>query len=142
MATILSILGYGLLVPYEEYPAQLTHMLMLTEQILILIEGLIFGLYLFFIYKTKEQGESSVRLLVSGDLKFVFWLGIIVSGFLFPIILEYLYSEFPDYPFLLLLTGFFLLMGGYFLRFGILAAGIKEQQPLHKLMEIQYNLRT
>jgi len=142
MGIILSTLGYGLLVPYGEYPAQPTNMLMLTEQTLILIEGLVLGLYLFFRYKTKEQGENSVRLLVSGDLKFVFWGGIIVSGFLFPIILEYLYSKFPDYPFLVFLTGFFLLLGGLFLRVGILSAGIKEQPPLHKLIETRYNLRT
>ena len=141
MGIILSILGYGLLLPSGELSYKLIGMLTGTEQILILIEAFALGLYLFYRYRTREQGESSVRVLISGDLRFIFWVGIIFSGFIFPIILEYLYSQFPGYPVLLFATGIFLLVGGFFLRFGILIAGIKDQLPMHRFIEIQYNLR-
>jgi len=37
-------------------------------------------------------------------------------------------------------TGLFLLAGGFLLRLGILASGIKEQLPMHKLIEMKMNL--
>ncbi len=141
MAIILSVLGYSILTPSEGYPAQLMDVLMRTEQVLIVIEGIVLFLYLFFRYKAEEEGKSSVRLLLSGNLKFVFWIGIIVSGFLFPIILEGIYSQFHEQHALLFLAGVSLLIGGFFLRYGVVYAGIKDQHPLQKLIEIQYNLR-
>ena len=142
MGIILSTLGYGLFISLGESSYQLINMLMSTEQILILVEGFVLALYLFFTHRTGDQGETSVRLLLSGQLKYLFWGGIVLLGFVFPIVLEYLYSNFPGYPILLLATGLFLLFGGFFLRLGVLASGIKEQLPMHKLIEIQYNLRT
>jgi len=139
MLIILSMLGSSLLLPNGEYSSQLTNILMRTEQILVFIEAFVLGMYLFSRYRTKEQGKTSVNLLISGKLKFVFWGGIVVSGFFFPIVLEAIYSKLPEHTFLLFLTGFFLLVGGFFLRFGIISAGIKEQLPLHKLIELQYN---
>ncbi|MFC2005095.1 NrfD/PsrC family molybdoenzyme membrane anchor subunit [Chloroflexota bacterium] len=140
MGIILSVLGYSILTSSAGYPAQLMDLLIRTEQVLMLIEALVLGLYLFLRYKAEEEGKSSVRLLLSGDLKFVFWIGIIVSGFFFPIILEGIYSQFHEHYFLLFITGASLLIGGFFLRYGVVYAGIKEQHPLQKLMEDQYYL--
>jgi len=142
MGIILSTLGYGLFAPYGPSFSQMINTLVGTEQILILIEGLVLGLYLLFRYRAREQGESSILLLVMGEMRILFWGGIIAIGFIFPVLLEYLYSNFPDYPILLFATGLFLLVGGFFLRFGILTAGIKDQLPMHKLIEIEYNLRS
>jgi len=36
-------------------------------------------------------------------------------------------------------AGILLLCGGFFLRLGTLRAGIRDQIPMHRLMEIQYN---
>ncbi|MFC2070563.1 NrfD/PsrC family molybdoenzyme membrane anchor subunit [Chloroflexota bacterium] len=141
MAVILSTLGYSILTPAEGYPYQLMNALTITEQILIIIEAFVFALYLFSRYKAEEYGKDSVRLLLSGNLKFVFWIGIIVLGFFFPVILEGIYSRFHEQHFLLFLAGSSLLIGGFFLRYGIVYAGIKEQHPLQRLMEYQYNLR-
>jgi polysulfide reductase chain C len=135
MIVILSTLGADLLTRHHlgYSPAEI---LMRTEQVLTLIEGLVLALFLFFGYRTKEQGERSVRLLLLGNLKFVFWIGIIVSGFFFPIVLESMYS--PEFPFLPFLAGFFLLVGGFSLRLGIVWAGIKERPPLTNLIVIPY----
>ena len=80
----------------------------------------------------------SVQLLLSGNLRYVFWMGIVVCGFLFPIILEGIYSRFHDQYFLLFLAGTFLLLGGFFIRYVIIYAGIKEEPPMQRWLE---NLR-
>ncbi|MFC2072223.1 NrfD/PsrC family molybdoenzyme membrane anchor subunit [Chloroflexota bacterium] len=138
MGIILSVLVYSIITPSGGYPAHLINILLHTEQALILIEVFVLGLYLFLRYKGEEEGKSSVRLLLSGDMKFVFWIGIIISGFLLPLILEGIYSLFHEYHFLLFITGAFLLMGGFFLRYGVVYAGIKKQHPLQNLMEDHY----
>ena len=111
------------------------------ERILIIIEAIILALYLYTRYRAKDQGETSVRLLLSGKLKPIFWGGIVLTGFVFPILLEYTYSCCPDAPELLYATGVFLLCGGFFLRLGVLASGVKEQLPMQKLVELKANLR-
>jgi formate-dependent nitrite reductase membrane component NrfD len=103
----------------------------------ILVEGAVLALYIFLRSRAKSQGESSVSILISGDLRLVFWGGIVLLGFVFPALLYYLYAQFPDRPILLFATGFFLLAGRLFLRFGIVTAGIKDQPPFEKLIEIE-----
>jgi polysulfide reductase chain C len=141
MAIILSTMGSGLLFSQGEVFLSLSHRIVPIERIFILIEALILALYLYSRYRLKDQGETSVRLLISGKLRSLFWGGIVFIGFVFPFILEYAYSCCPDYPVLLFTTGLFLLCGGFFLRLGVLASGIKEQIPMHKIIEIKANLR-
>ena len=65
---------------------------------------------------------------------------IVLIGFVFPMALEYAFSCCPDNPELLYATGIFLLCGGFFLRLGVLASGVKEQLPMRKYMEMKYQL--
>jgi formate-dependent nitrite reductase membrane component NrfD len=136
MLTILSALGYGLLFAGGE-SLGLIHKVIGAEQILILIEAIVLAVYLLTKYRVRDQGETSVRLLLSGELKFLFWGGVVLIGFIFPVTLEYLYSHFPRNPVLLMATGVFLLAGGFFLRLGVLASGVKEQLPMHKYVEMK-----
>ena len=140
MGVVLTTMGYGLLLVQGASLDPLIPRVIGIEQILILIEGFVLALYLFSKFRAKDQGETSVRLLVSGDLKVLFWGGIVVIGFIFPVLLEYLYSHLPAHPVLLFATGLFLLTGGFLLRLGVLASGIKEQLPMHKLIEMKMNL--
>ena len=142
MGIILAMMGSGLLFSNAETLYFLSHDIIHYEWILIVIEGIILALYLITRYLAKDQGETSVRLLLSGKLKPLFWGGIVFIGFIFPMILEYTYSCCPDYPLFLYTTGMFLLCGGFFLRLGVLASGVKEQLPMKKLIEIKANLRT
>ena len=84
--------------------------------------------------------KADASYLEGFNPKFLFWGGIVLIGFLFPIVLEYLYSHFPGSPVLLLTTGLFLLAGGFFLRLGVLASGVKEKLPMHKLAEMKLQL--
>lgn len=140
MLIVLSILAYGLLFLRGEVIYPLIHRLIGVEQILIVIEAIVLAVYLLTRYRRRDQGETSVRLLLRGELKVLFWGGVVGVGFLFPVVLEYLYSHFPNNPALLVATGVFLLSGGFFLRLGVLASGVKEQLPMHKYMEMKYRL--
>ncbi len=135
MAIILSSLGTGLF----SYHSGALKTLMVGEQILVVVEGIVLYLFLARRYKTTEQGKDSVRLLLFGEMRLIFWGGIVLLGFIFPIVLENIASFFPGNTTLIFVAGGLLLLGGFFLRVGVLHAGIKEQIPMHRLMELQYN---
>jgi len=135
MAIILSTLGTGLF-SHNSGPLKV---LMHGEQMLVVIEGILLYLFLSRRYKAAEQGKDSVRLLLFGEMKLIFWVGIVFLGLIFPILLENIASLFHGNMVLIFIAGILLLCGGFFLRLGILHAGIKEQIPMHRLMEIQYN---
>jgi len=135
MAIILSTLGTGLLA----HDAGALKVLMGGEQILVVIEGIVLYLFLSRRYRAAEQGKDSVRLLLFGEMKLIFWGGVVFLGFIFPVVLESIASFFPGNAALIFAAGILLLFGGFFLRLGVLHAGIKEQIPMHRLMEIQYN---
>ena len=138
MAIILSTYAYDFISYSQGYSSHMTHMIINIEQGLIILEALVLALYLFSRYRAQGGGRNSVRILLSGNLRLVFWLGIVVASFFLPTILESLYSRYPDYSFLLLFAGFSVLAGGFFLRFGIIFAGIKEVHPLGKMIDMQY----
>jgi len=138
MAIILSTLGTGLI----SHDTGVLNVLISGEQILVGIEGIVLFLYLFRSYRTSEQGKDSVHLLLFGEKKLIFWGGIVLLGFIFPIILEGIASFFHGNVGLIFVAGLILLCGGFFLRLGVLSAGIREQIPMQRLIEIQYALRT
>ena len=140
MVVVLSVMSYGLFASSGHSLLPLIHGVIRVEQSFVLIEGFILAIYLWAVYRKGSQGKSSVHLLLFGDLKWLFWGGIVALGFFFPMILESLYSQLPGYPMLLVLTGLFLLCGGFFLRSGVIAAGIKEQFPMHRFVEAKIRL--
>lgn len=144
MSLVMGIFATGKSILQGVFSPSLIKSLMKTEQILIMSEGIILVIYLYRRNLTKnqgEQGELSVRLLLKGELKFLFWVGIVLSGLFFPFVLESLFSQFPDYPILLWSAGIFLLIGGLLLRYGILSAGVKNQIPMERWVEAQHLLK-
>ena len=136
MAIILSILGTGLL----SNESEALKVLMRGEQIFVAIEAIVLYLFLSRRYRAAEQGKDSVRLLLFGKMKLIFWGGIVLLGFVFPMILESIASFSHGNVTLIFTAGLLLLFGGFFLRLGILHAGIKDRLPMVRLMEIQYEL--
>ncbi|MCX8119034.1 MAG: polysulfide reductase NrfD [Desulfobacterota bacterium] len=135
MAIILSLLGTGSL----SYASPAMKILMYGEQIFIVIEGIVLYLFLSRRYRSSEQGKDSVHLLVRGDFRYLFWGGIILLGFIFPVLLEWLSKAFQS-PAVLWMAGLSLLTGGFFLRLGLIRAGVKEQIPMQRWLEFQHGL--
>ncbi len=136
MAMILSTLGTG----FFSHDAAALKVLMHGEQVLVVVEAIVLYFFLFRGYRASEQGKDSIRLLVFGEMKLIFWGGVVLLGLIFPMILENIASFFPGNVALIFVAGTLLLCGGFFLRLGILRAGIKDQIPMHRLMEIQHDV--
>jgi formate-dependent nitrite reductase membrane component NrfD len=135
MAIILSTLGSGLF----SHDSGSLKVLIHGEQMFVVIEGIVLYLFLSRRYKAAGQGKDSVQFLLFGEMKLIFWFGIVLLGLIFPIILENIASLFRGNVVFIFIAGIFLLCGGFFLRLGILHTGIKERIPMHRLMDIQYN---
>jgi len=136
MAIILSTLGTG----FFPHDAQALKLLMHAVQIFVVIEGIVLYLYLSERRRVSEQGMDSVRLLIHGEKKFVFWGVDVLLGLILPFVLLSVAVFTHGNVLLIFSSGLTLLGGGFFLRLGVLHAGIKEQIPMHRLMEIQYNV--
>jgi formate-dependent nitrite reductase membrane component NrfD len=136
MAIILSTLGTGLF-PYNE---PVLKVLLYAIQILVVIEGIVLYLYLSGRYRASEQGKDSIRFLLFGEKKLIFWGVDVLLGLIFPFVLLSI-ALFSDGNVSLIFTaGPLLLCGGFSLRLGVLQAGIKDRIPMFRLMEIQYEL--
>jgi len=61
---------------------------MIVEQTFVVMEGIVLYFYLSRRYRALEQGKDSVRLLLFGEKKLIFWGGIVLLGFIFPFVLE------------------------------------------------------
>ena len=135
MAIILSTLGTG----FFPLGAQALKVLMYAVQILVVIEGIVLYLYLSGRRRVSEQAKDSVHLLIHGEKKFIFWGVDILLGLVLPFVLLSIAVLSSGNVLLIFSSGLTLLCGGFFLRVGVLHAGIKDQIPMHRLMEIQYN---
>ena len=136
MAIILSVLGTRLI----SFQSSALKLLMYGEQLFVVIEGIVLYLFLSHTYRISEQGKDSVRLLLTGNLRYIFWQGIVLLGLFFPIVLEWISKAYQN-PSLLFFAGISLLIGGFFLRLGVLRAGIKDQIPMQRLIEIRHQMR-
>jgi len=134
MLVFLSVHTYGIFFNAVGSTEQLLETVTHTEQVAVVIEAVVLGLFLFLRYRTPVQGKRSVTKLLQGNLKYLFWIGIVAFGFFFPTILEFFYSS--GLPFLPFVAGLFLLTAGFLLRLGVLRSGIKEQPPVSKLIVI------
>jgi formate-dependent nitrite reductase membrane component NrfD len=137
MIVIMSALGSDLITNHHiGYSA--SEVLMQAQRVMIPIQAILLGLFLFFGHRKNEQGERSVRLLLQGKLRFIFWIGIVISVFCLPLILESMYSTGRSFsPFL---AGFILLGGDFCLRFSIVLAGVKERPPLTNIIMVPYTV--
>ncbi len=140
MGIIVALLGFGL-AGHNDTLRELSHSIIPVEQSLAVVEALVLILFMALRHRVGETAAESVRLLMRGKLKLIFWAGVVTLGLLLPVILENVYSRFPGYPAILFVTGASLLTGGFFLRYGVVKGGIKDEHPLHKMVGMQYDWR-
>jgi formate-dependent nitrite reductase membrane component NrfD len=142
MALILVILGYDLIFSQTGYASPEMKAMVAAGLVFMTVERIVLGVFLYFRYRAEGQGSRSVMLLLSGRLKYVFWGGIMAVGYLLAIAFSVLYFVFPGVPLLLALTSLSALAGCLCLRLAIIYAGVKDQTPLQKYIEVLYFLRT
>jgi polysulfide reductase chain C len=138
---VLAMGGSGVVFPSAKGPVHGASRVLPLVWGLIIIEGLLLVKHLHRTSQHRGEGMISVRLLLSGKLKVLFWGGIVFLGFFLPIVLQLIYfGSHTNPPWILTLTGISLLVSGFFLRWGVLASGVKEKHPMEKLLEIRANL--
>jgi len=84
MAIILSTMGTG----FFSHDAGALKVLMHGEQFLVVVEAIVLYLFLSRRHRASEQGKDSVRLLVFGEMKMIFWGGIVLLGSSSPLFLK------------------------------------------------------
>ncbi len=136
MAIILTTLGANIIFNdlVESKP------LMYAILSLIVIEGIVLYLFLSNRYKISEKGRDSVHLLLFGEKRFIFWGVDIFLGLICPFILIIIIIFYQGNWLLVFASGIALLSGSFFLRLGLLSVGIKDEIPMRRWAEFQYNL--
>lgn len=142
MGLILASLGVASLGGAASSAGEVAHSLAPVEQGFILLEGVALASYLLSVGRGAAGGGESVRMLVRGRLRFLFWGGVVGMGLVFPVVLELLYRRLPELPVLLWAAGLLLLGGGFLLRMGLLTAAAKAEFPLQRLLQARAHGRT
>lgn len=119
--------------------------LVYADIFLLILELIILAFYLQAMHRTEES-RASCQMMLKGKMASVFWLGIIVLGLVIPLSIEIIESSFLVSEFSLqhevagkgvgflihieafttgIVAAIFGLMGGFLLRYVILACGVK-----------------
>lgn len=95
------------------------------DLLLLILEGLIIFFYLHGMHEVFAA-RASVRRLLSGDLSFSFWVGVVFVGIIIPFFFEILAGN--SYTMILIgsLAG---LVGGFYIRYIVVSAA--EKTPLN-----------
>jgi len=93
--------------------------------ILIGIENILIGLLLITALYSGGAAAESVRLILTGPLSIVFWVGIVVIGLIYPIVVH-IYAVGARHHSLLsgITSGVGIVLAGLFLRYLIVTAGM------------------
>lgn len=97
-----------------------------ADMILVIAEAMTIYLYLTLV---RDRAPDAASLLLKGQLAGLFWGGFLFAGLLLPLVIEFVTAvthEGASWPFVPLLAGLFLLLGGFLMRLLILAAGIRS----------------
>jgi polysulfide reductase chain C len=97
-----------------------------VDMILIIVEAIAVYVYLILVF---DRAPEAAGLLLKGKLSGLFWGGFLVTGLLFPLVIEYVAStmrEGVSQSLAVLVAGVLLLIGGFLMRLLILAAGIRS----------------
>jgi formate-dependent nitrite reductase membrane component NrfD len=104
-----------------------SNFLIRADMILIAIETLILTFYLVTMSSASETSRKSVTSLIHGELKLLFWGGVIFCGLVLPFVLKAVevFGSSPDLAGLVSVSSAMILIGGLLLRYSILAAGVQ-----------------
>jgi polysulfide reductase chain C len=111
---------------------QLARALEVIEPVLIVVEASLLVLYLRRLRKGKPEGQLSAQMWLSGRWRLGFWGGIVGLALALPFLLDAVNLGLRSDG-LAMAASSSVLIGGFLLRCGVLAIGVKETPPLYKL---------
>jgi polysulfide reductase chain C len=114
--------------PMEDRKLLSEHFFYLNQihSLMIVVELIFLFSYLFIVSTSSITGGQSVAMLLSGGLALLFWVGVVFFGIVDPLLL-YIYEVVlgrPMVPYAMILSDGSVLVGGFVLRFVILAAAL------------------
>jgi formate-dependent nitrite reductase membrane component NrfD len=150
MGVVVGATAYRFIVSAPASAQVLVQRIEVAEPIIIIVEATVLALYLRHLMKGKLEGQASAKMMLSGPWRFRFWIGIVAGALVLPFLLVVIgiWIRSVDGARVLLPLGISLdfvadvatvtaaattLIGGFVLRVGVLAIGIKERPPLYGL---------
>lgn len=106
-------------------PAPSTMTASIIDTGLIVIEVIALVVLLLVQVQGDDAAQESVCRLVSGDLAWTFWIMLVGIGLVTPLAID-LFSNTRQKPFLLIVKGFAVCAGCFFLRYCIMEAGVRS----------------
>lgn len=106
-------------------PAPSTMTASIIDTGLIAVEVIVLVVLLVAQAQGDEAAWESVRRLVSGDLAWAFWVMLVGVGLATPLVID-LFGNLRRMPFLLIVKGFAVCTGCFFLRYCIMEAGVRS----------------
>ena len=131
VGVIAGALIHGFIVAKPDSSPELARVLEYVEPALVIIEASILALYVRHLRRGKYEGLLSSRMWLSGRWRVGFWGGIVGLALVLPFLLDAANLGVRS-EVLTLVAAVSVLTGGFLLRCGILAIGVKESPPLYK----------
>jgi len=101
------------------------HILPVIHLILIGLEALLIGLYLFSAYQLGGAASLATSLVISGPLRVVFWAFVVLPGLFIPFMVHvYAIGAGRHSPVWGIVSGVCIVMAGLFLRYLIISPGV------------------
>jgi formate-dependent nitrite reductase membrane component NrfD len=119
--------------------AAMITILVYANLVLVFLEAFALYGYLRSRYAVSEFGRYSVQLMTQGKLKLMFRGGVILCGFILPVMLIIAYLVLQNI-YLLLGAGALMLLGRFFLRWVIIYSGLKDLPPMLRMVEKRLRL--
>ncbi len=132
---ILSTQAHDLVFREPGFSGDMVDILFFVLLALIIVEAVIFTVFLRSSYRKDEFGKYSVQLILHGKLKMIFRAGVVLCGFILPFILVILHIVFRDAWVLLFVAGLLILLGRIALRWVLIFSGLKQLPPMLRTVD-------
>jgi formate-dependent nitrite reductase membrane component NrfD len=132
MGVLVAATAYRLKVADTASTAAFIHAIDVSEPVILACEATLLVLYLRHLAKGKPEGVLSAKMLLSGSLRYRFWVGVVCGALVLPFVLDAVNLGIPSNV-LGLVGAATVLVAGFALRLAVLGIGIKERPPLYAL---------
>jgi formate-dependent nitrite reductase membrane component NrfD len=137
---ILSTQVHDFILQEPGFSGDMLDILFYAQFALIILEAAALAIFLRSRYLVHEFGKYSVQLILYGRLKTIFRGGVVLCGFVLPLLLEIFFFAFRDAWLLLFAAGLLMLLGRVALRWVLIYSGLKELPPMLRMVDTRRRL--